>query len=135
VRLWKRRAKPKEKVFEVGYKCSNCGEVEPGAEGDWVKVQDALDREAVLQAQIRTLEVQLKDALARLDASLQPTTRQALTDKRDAARYRWLKAQKEQFDLMGRHSYYATKLWSTLGRQQDWDLTIDNARAINGDSQ
>jgi hypothetical protein len=27
VRFWKRRAKPKEKVFEVGYKCSNCEEV------------------------------------------------------------------------------------------------------------
>ncbi len=27
MRFWKRRAKPKDKVFEVGYKCSNCGEV------------------------------------------------------------------------------------------------------------
>ncbi|TDN70444.1 hypothetical protein [Paraburkholderia sp. BL10I2N1] len=33
----------------------------PDAEGEWVKAQDALDREAVLQAKIRTLEVQLKD--------------------------------------------------------------------------
>jgi DNA anti-recombination protein RmuC len=34
----------------------------PDPEGDWVKAQDALDREAVLQAQIRTLETQIKDA-------------------------------------------------------------------------
>jgi hypothetical protein len=33
-------------------------------DGDWVKAQDAINREAVLQAQIRTLEVQLKDARA-----------------------------------------------------------------------
>jgi hypothetical protein len=34
------------------------------SEGDWVKAQDALDREAVLQARIRTLEVQLGAARA-----------------------------------------------------------------------
>jgi hypothetical protein len=43
-------------------------------DGEWVKAQDALDREAVLQAQIRTIETQLKDA-------------------RDiVARFRWLEA-------------------------------------------
>jgi hypothetical protein len=30
-------------------------------DGDWVRAQDALDREAVLQDRIRTLETQLKD--------------------------------------------------------------------------
>lgn len=39
-------------------------DTKPDAEGEWVKAQDALDREAVLQAQIHTLEVQLKDARA-----------------------------------------------------------------------
>ena len=32
------------------------------SEGEFVVAQDAIDREAVLQAQIRTLETQLKDA-------------------------------------------------------------------------
>jgi hypothetical protein len=32
------------------------------AEGEYVLAQDALDREAVLQAQVRTLETQLKDS-------------------------------------------------------------------------
>lgn len=32
------------------------------ADGEYVLAQDAIDREAVLQAQIRTLETQLKDA-------------------------------------------------------------------------
>jgi DNA anti-recombination protein RmuC len=32
------------------------------AEGEFVYAQDALDREAVLQAQIRTLETQIKDS-------------------------------------------------------------------------
>lgn len=35
---------------------------EPDAEGDYVRAKDAINREAVLQAQIRTLETQLKDA-------------------------------------------------------------------------
>jgi protein involved in temperature-dependent protein secretion len=39
----------------------------PDPQGDWVKAQDALDREAVLQAQIRTLETQLKEARATLE--------------------------------------------------------------------
>lgn len=54
--------------FDVrGCACDECDTgVTPRAEfdGEWVKAQDALDREAVLQAQIRTLEVQLKDARA-----------------------------------------------------------------------
>lgn len=36
----------------------------PDAEGEYVLAEDAINREAVLQAQIRTLEVQLKDATA-----------------------------------------------------------------------
>lgn len=39
----------------------------PESDGDWVKAQDALDREAVLQARISTLETQLKDARAAAD--------------------------------------------------------------------
>lgn len=35
--------------------------ISPNSEGDYVKAQDALNRDAVLQARIRTLEVQLKD--------------------------------------------------------------------------
>lgn len=35
---------------------------EANSEGNYVKAQDALDREAVLQARIRTLETQLKDS-------------------------------------------------------------------------
>jgi hypothetical protein len=37
-------------------------EVEPSAEGDWVKAQDAYDKVAVLEAEIATLKTQLKDA-------------------------------------------------------------------------
>lgn len=39
------------------------GDIEEVAasDGEWVRAQDALNREAVLQAQIRTLEVQLKE--------------------------------------------------------------------------
>jgi hypothetical protein len=37
-------------------------DMDEASEGEYVLAQDALDREAVLQAQIRTLEVQLKDA-------------------------------------------------------------------------
>jgi hypothetical protein len=47
--------------------------------------------------------------------------------ERDAARYRWLDAQKSEFDLMGVHSYYATKLWNVLGEQEDWGAVIDAA--------
>jgi hypothetical protein len=36
----------------------------PAADGAYVYADDAIDREAVLQAQIRTLETQLKDARA-----------------------------------------------------------------------
>ncbi|WP_204117379.1 hypothetical protein [Paraburkholderia sp. C35] len=60
-----------------GCACDECDTgVTPRAEfdGEWVKAQDALDREAVLQARISTLEVQLKDrwkyfneALARIE--------------------------------------------------------------------
>jgi hypothetical protein len=39
-------------------------ESESHPDGEYVLAQDALDREAVLQAQIRTLETQLKDATA-----------------------------------------------------------------------
>lgn len=41
---------------------------QPEFDGDWVKAQDALNRESVLQAQIRTLEAQLKDTRALLEA-------------------------------------------------------------------
>jgi hypothetical protein len=34
----------------------------PCSDGDWVKAEDAINREAVLQAEIRTLQVQLKEA-------------------------------------------------------------------------
>ncbi|MFL9902164.1 hypothetical protein PQR71_29180 [Paraburkholderia fungorum] len=36
----------------------------PRGDGKYVLAEDAINREAVLQAQIRTLEVQLKDARA-----------------------------------------------------------------------
>jgi hypothetical protein len=40
-----------------------CGcHIEECSDGEYVRAQDAIDREAVLQARIRTLEVQLKDA-------------------------------------------------------------------------
>lgn len=41
------------------------GIVIPDSEGDWVRAEDAINRESVLQAQIRTLETQLKDAINR----------------------------------------------------------------------
>lgn len=41
---------------------------EPASDGEWVKAKDAINRDAVLNAQIRTLEVQLKDTRAELDA-------------------------------------------------------------------
>ncbi|SAL01630.1 hypothetical protein AWB80_08170 [Caballeronia pedi] len=54
--------------FDVrGCACDDCQTgVTTHAEfdGEWVKAQDAISREAVLQAQIRTLETQLKDARA-----------------------------------------------------------------------
>lgn len=37
-------------------------ELEPAGDGEWVKAEEAINREAVLQAEIRTLEAQLKDA-------------------------------------------------------------------------
>ena len=36
------------------------------SDGDWVKSEDAINREAVNEAKIRTLETQLKDARAAL---------------------------------------------------------------------
>lgn len=36
----------------------------PSSDGPYIKAEDAINREAVLQAQIRTLETQLKDARA-----------------------------------------------------------------------
>lgn len=36
-------------------------EAECSSDGEYVKAEDAINREAVLQAQIRTLETQLKD--------------------------------------------------------------------------
>lgn len=53
----------------------------------------------------------------------------SIEDARDAARYRWLKEKRNEFDLMGLHSYYATKLWNTLGEQDDWNEAIDAAIA------
>lgn len=38
------------------------GDRTPAADGEFVSAQEALDREAILQAEIRTLETQLKDA-------------------------------------------------------------------------
>lgn len=37
----------------------------PASDGSYVLAEDAINREAVLQAQIRTLETQLKDSNAR----------------------------------------------------------------------
>jgi hypothetical protein len=51
--------------------------------------------------------------------------------EKDVERYRWLKSMREDFDLMGRHSYYATELWNVLGRMPDWDATIDAAIAAS----
>lgn len=48
---------------------------------------------------------------------------------KDAARYRWLKSKREDFDRMGGASYYATKLWNALGCRLDWDAAIDAALA------
>lgn len=45
--------------------CYGCYGMDPCSDGDYVKAEDAINREAVLQAQIRTLEVQLKDACNR----------------------------------------------------------------------
>jgi hypothetical protein len=36
----------------------------PNNDGDWIKAEDAINREAVLQAEIRTLQVQLNEAKA-----------------------------------------------------------------------
>ena len=36
--------------------------IERDAEGEWVKAQDAYDKLSVLEAEIHTLKVQLKDA-------------------------------------------------------------------------
>jgi hypothetical protein len=44
--------------------CYGCYGMDPCSDGDYVKAEDAINREAVLQAQIRTLETQLKDARA-----------------------------------------------------------------------
>ncbi|ABO60550.1 hypothetical protein LA345_39260 (plasmid) [Burkholderia vietnamiensis] len=77
--------------FDVrGCACDECDTgVTPSAEfdGEWVKAQAALDREAVLQAQIRTLEVQLKETRARaLDEAAA-----AISDHRRAGR-EWVPA-------------------------------------------
>ncbi|GJH22482.1 hypothetical protein CBA19CS22_38090 [Caballeronia novacaledonica] len=47
----------------------------------------------------------------------------------DAARYQWLRNRRVEFDLMGLHSHYATKLWNELGERFDWDDVIDSAIA------
>lgn len=47
-----------------GCECDGLMRANPEFDGAWVKAQDAIDREAVLQSQIRTLETQLKDARA-----------------------------------------------------------------------
>ncbi|BAO88964.1 hypothetical protein [Caballeronia cordobensis] len=47
----------------------------------------------------------------------------------DAARYQWLRDKRVDFDLMGLHSFYATKLWRELGERFDWDDAIDAAIA------
>jgi hypothetical protein len=55
----------KTHVFErFDVDTSGTGEVWAAGDGEWVKSEDAINREAVLQAQIRTLETQLKDARA-----------------------------------------------------------------------
>jgi hypothetical protein len=51
----------KTHVFE---RFDTFGDRTPAADGECVLAQDAINREAVLQAQIRTLELQLKDARA-----------------------------------------------------------------------
>jgi hypothetical protein len=54
--------------FDV-YSCA-CDECDSGTQnhaefdGEWVKAQDAINRDAVLQAEIRTSQAQLKDAKA-----------------------------------------------------------------------
>lgn len=46
----------------------DCDGIEiPDSSGYCVKAEDAINRDAVLQAQIRTLEVQLRDARTALD--------------------------------------------------------------------
>lgn len=44
--------------------CSGADEMVPSNDGPWVSHDEAINREAVLQAKIRTLEVQLKDIRA-----------------------------------------------------------------------
>jgi hypothetical protein len=61
--------------FDVGSNRLDDEDIErwPCSDGYWVKAQDAIDREAVLQAQIRTLEATLeatkRAALAGMDAA------------------------------------------------------------------
>ena len=49
-------------------------------------------------------------------------------DAKDAARYRWLKDQKDEFDKMAGASCYGTKLSNRLWQEEDWDAAIDRAR-------
>lgn len=55
-----------ERFHVEGWNCDECGGVTPRAEfdGEWVKAQDAINREAALQAQIRALESQLAETRA-----------------------------------------------------------------------
>ncbi|WP_244807946.1 Lar family restriction alleviation protein [Caballeronia zhejiangensis] len=46
---------------------------------------------------------------------------------KDAARYRWLKGQKDEFDKMAGASCYGTKLSNRLWQEEDWDAAIDRA--------
>jgi hypothetical protein len=52
--------------------CENPVRVTGEFDGKWIKAEDAINRDAVLTAQICTLELQLKEARAALDAERQP---------------------------------------------------------------
>jgi hypothetical protein len=55
--------------------CYGCYTMDASSDGDYVRAEDAINREAVLQAEIRTLQVQLKDARA-IDANFKNFHRQ-----------------------------------------------------------
>lgn len=65
------------KRFDIG----EGGHAFESGDGEYVKAQDAIDREAVLQADIRVLEVQLKDALK--NVAVERTARYDAEDRLD----------------------------------------------------
>lgn len=71
--------------------------------------------------------------IGRKQAELEAAPVADIAMAKDAERYRWLKSMREDFDLIGRHSYYATDLWNVLGRKPIWDEAIDAAIAASAE--